>query len=250
MQTHGQLHGGTIPKLENGVASGPRGAHGAPLVSGDPGGSNGDPGAKAERREESREVKAVIVGDGACGKTSLLMVYAKGAFPEKYTPSVFEKFSTTVALNKNTVVPLSLWDTSGQEDYDRLRPLAYHDTHVILICFDVTSPDSLDNVFSKWAPEVGHFCRGTPVLLVGCKSDLRKDKLRLRRLREQGQEPVTYTAATEAAQRIQAHEYLECSAKFFENVSSVFRDAVQLGLRTQRKERRRAGRKARACTLL
>ncbi len=44
---------------------------------------------------------------------------------------------------------LALWDTAGQEDYDRLRPLSYPDSHVILICFSVDSPDSLENVQEK-----------------------------------------------------------------------------------------------------
>jgi Ras family len=44
---------------------------------------------------------------------------------------------------------LALWDTAGQEDYDRLRPLSYPDSHVILICFAIDSPDSLDNVQEK-----------------------------------------------------------------------------------------------------
>jgi hypothetical protein len=49
--------------------------------------------------------------------------------------------------------PKSLSNTAqiqiGQEDYDRLRPLSYPDSHVILICFAVDSPDSLDNVQEK-----------------------------------------------------------------------------------------------------
>ena len=52
-------------------------------------------------------------------------------------------------------VELALWDTAGQEDYDRLRPLSYPDSHVILICFAVDSPDSLDNVQEK----VSHWSR-------------------------------------------------------------------------------------------
>ena len=44
---------------------------------------------------------------------------------------------------------LSLFDTAGQEEYDRLRPLAYPDTDVFLVCFSVTLPDSLDNAKYK-----------------------------------------------------------------------------------------------------
>lgn len=53
-------------------------------------------------------------------------------------------------------VELALWDTAGQEDYDRLRPLSYPDTDVILMCFSVDSPDSLENIPEKWTPEVSH----------------------------------------------------------------------------------------------
>lgn len=43
-------------------------------------------------------------------------------------------------------VELALWDTAGQEDYDRLRPLSYPDTDVILMCFSIDSPDSLGEI--------------------------------------------------------------------------------------------------------
>jgi len=55
-------------------------------------------------------------------------------------------------------VSLSLWDTAGQEDYDRLRPLSYPQTDVFLICFSVISPVSFSNVRTKWWPEVAHVC--------------------------------------------------------------------------------------------
>lgn len=51
---------------------------------------------------------------------------------------------------------MALWDTAGQEDYDRLRPLSYPDTDVILMCFSIDSPDSLENIPEKWTPEVKH----------------------------------------------------------------------------------------------
>ncbi|KAJ2994086.1 hypothetical protein HDV02_001863 [Globomyces sp. JEL0801] len=92
--------------------------------------------------------KLVIVGDGACGKTCLLIVFSKGTFPETYVPTVFENYVSDIYVD-GTAVELALWDTAGQEDYDRLRPLSYPDTHVILICFAIDSPDSLENVQEK-----------------------------------------------------------------------------------------------------
>jgi small GTP-binding protein len=56
---------------------------------------------------------------------------------------------------------------AGQEDYDRLRPLSYPDTDVILMCFSIDSPDSLENIPEKWNPEVKHFCPNVPVVLIG-----------------------------------------------------------------------------------
>jgi Ras homolog gene family, member A len=61
---------------------------------------------------------------------------------------VFENYVADVDVDGKHV-ELALWDTAGQEDCDRLRPLSYPDSHVILICFAVDSPDSLDNVQEK-----------------------------------------------------------------------------------------------------
>src|ERR1044072_3632466 len=88
--------------------------------------------------------KLVIVGDGACGKTCLLIVFSKGTFPEIYVPTVFENFVSTIMVDGKNI-ELALWDTAGQEDYDRLRPLSYPDAHVVLICFSIDSPDSPHN---------------------------------------------------------------------------------------------------------
>ncbi|KFO36007.1 Rho-related GTP-binding protein RhoB [Fukomys damarensis] len=96
--------------------------------------------------------KLVVVGDGACGKTCLLIVFSKDEFPEVYVPTVFENYVADIEVDGKQV-ELALWDTAGQEDYDRLRPLSYPDTDVILMCFSVDSPDSLENIPEKWVPE-------------------------------------------------------------------------------------------------
>ena len=64
--------------------------------------------------------KLVVVGDGACGKTCLLIVFIKDEFPIRYLPTVFETYVNDIIVD-NHEVELALWDTAGQEDYDRLR---------------------------------------------------------------------------------------------------------------------------------
>lgn len=118
--------------------------------------------------------KLVVVGDGAAGKTSLLVAYKEGKFSADYTPTVFENSIASVPV-EDRLVELSLWDTAGQEDYDRLRPLSYPDTHVILICYSVDKPESLRNVLHKWIYELDQYCPGVPRILVACKTDLRSE---------------------------------------------------------------------------
>ena len=80
--------------------------------------------------------------------------------------SSFDNYSAPMVCD-GVPVSLGLWDTAGQEDYDRLRPLSYPQTDVFLICYSVVSPSSFDNVSSKWVPEIRHHCADTPVLLIG-----------------------------------------------------------------------------------
>ncbi len=128
--------------------------------------------------------KLVIVGDGACGKTSLLCVFALGEFPYEYQPTIFENYVAEIRLDQKPVL-LALWDTAGQEEYERLRPLSYSHAHVILIAFALDTLDSLENVRYKWNEEVRQICgRAIPVILVGCKSDLRAKAIRKQEERE------------------------------------------------------------------
>ncbi|KAI9229570.1 MAG: GTP-binding protein rho5 [Piptocephalis tieghemiana] len=178
---------------------------------------------------ESIRRKLVIVGDGACGKTCLLIVYSKGTFPETYVPTVFENYVATVPVDGKQV-ELALWDTAGQEDYDRLRPLSYPDSHVILICFAIDLPDSLDNVQEKWISEVLHFCSNLPILLIACKKDLRNDPRTIEELRRLNQRPVTAEEGEKIAAQIGAHRYLECSARTNDGVREVFEHAARAAL--------------------
>lgn len=63
-------------------------------------------------------------------------------------PTVFDNYVAEVSIVSHKI-ELALWDTAGQEDYDRLRPLSYPDAHVFLICFAIDNPGSLSNVWHK-----------------------------------------------------------------------------------------------------
>lgn len=173
--------------------------------------------------------KLVIVGDGACGKTCLLIVFSKDQFPEVYVPTVFENYVADITVDDKQV-ELALWDTAGQEDYDRLRPLSYPDTDVVLICFGVDSPDSLENIQEKWTPEVKHFCPGVPILLVGNKKDQRENEQIIAELAKTGQAPVKPEEAQALVGRIGAQGYLENSAKTKDGVREVFEAATRAAL--------------------
>jgi Rho family protein len=191
--------------------------------------------------------KLVLLGDGASGKTSLLNVFTRGYFPTVYEPTVFENYVHDIFVD-NVHIELSLWDTAGQEEFDRLRSLSYDDTDLIMLCYSVDSKDSLENVESKWVGEIADNCPGVKLVLVALKCDLR----------EQGDEEggaatgasanpdaaadssgagqpekrplINYDQGLEVARRIGAMRYLECSAMKNRGVNEAFTEAARVAL--------------------
>ncbi|CAL4159704.1 unnamed protein product [Meganyctiphanes norvegica] len=168
--------------------------------------------------------KLVAVGDVDCGKTCLLRAFTNS---EGYL--VFDNYVENIEVDGKRV-KLALWDTAGQEDYKRLRPLSYPNTDVILMCFSIDSPDSLENISKIWAPEIKNFCPNVPIILVGNRKDLRNNPNTIKELEKINQEPVKPDEGRAMAKKINAFFYLECSTITKEGVRDVFEIATRAAL--------------------
>lgn len=175
-------------------------------------------------------IKIVCVGDGGCGKTSLMLTYTIGKFPTTYVPTVFENYLTNIRAPDGKLIELALWDTAGQEEYDRLRVLSYPEVNILLVCFGIDSPTSLENVIDKWLPEVSHFCPDIPILLVGLKLDLRTEISAQEYLHAKNIKCITKEQGESVAKKIGARGYLECSARMSWGVSNIFTTAMEIVL--------------------
>ncbi|RAL52573.1 hypothetical protein DM860_017267 [Cuscuta australis] len=163
-----------------------------------------------------------------------------------YVPTVFDNFSANVVVNGNTV-NLGLWDTAGQEDYNRLRPLSYRGADVFILAFSLISKASYENVSKKWIPELKHYAPGVPIVLVGTKLDLREDKQFF--VDHPGAVPITTAQGEELRKMIGAPSYVECSSKTQENVKAVFDAAIKVVLAPP-KQKKKKGKGQKACSIL
>mmetsp|Transcript_24747 Transcript_24747/g.27536 ORF Transcript_24747/g.27536 Transcript_24747/m.27536 type:complete len:196 (-) Transcript_24747:20-607(-) len=185
-------------------------------------------------------IKCVAVGDGAVGKTCLLISYTTNTFHGDYVPTIFDNYSANVVVDSKCI-NLGLWDTAGQEDYDRLRPLSYPQTDVFLVCFSITAPSSFDNVRHKWYPEISHHCPDAAVILVGTKVDLRDDEYTIKTLKAKRQSPVTVEQGFTLMKDIGAVKYIECSSVTQEGVKGIFDSAIRaiINPSTEKKKKRK-----------
>ena len=168
----------------------------------------------------------VIVGDSGCGKTCLFNSYIDKELPSNYIPTIVDTYVIEMHMD-DTNYELSLTDTAGAEAYDRLRPLSYPDTDILILCFAVNSPHSFHNLTDKWILEVLHFCPNVPVLLVCTKVDLRDDVNTIAKLARIKQKPITKDEGKKLAKDIGATAYVECSALERFNITEVFQTAVR-----------------------
>ncbi|KAJ7631309.1 cell division control protein 42 [Mycena polygramma] len=160
-----------------------------------------------------KALKLVVVGDDGVGKTCMLISHTKNIFPSEYIPTVFESWAVTVMIGEKAY-QLGFWDTCDKDEYERLRPLSYPQTDVFLVCFEVTSHASFENVKTKWFPELHYHAPHIPRLIV------------VEKLAGEGQHPITAAQGERLAREVGAVKYVECSGLTQEEVKNVFDEAV------------------------
>ncbi|XP_077294609.1 ras-like GTP-binding protein RhoL [Arctopsyche grandis] len=180
-----------------------------------------------------RSIKVTIVGDGAVGKTSMLITYTTKQFPLEYIPTIFDNYAEYMTVDGKKF-KITFWDTAGQEDYERLRPLSYPNTDCFILCYSVNSRASYENVNLKWFPELKKFSPMTPIILVGTKKDLRVPNINTN---------ITVAKGKRLKKEINAASFFECSALTGEGLREVFVEAV-------RTVKNKNTMKSKLCTLL
>ncbi|XP_074100160.1 rho-related BTB domain containing isoform X1 [Cotesia typhae] len=205
-------------------------------------------------------VKCVVVGDTAVGKTRLICARACNKHVSlsqlltTHVPTVWaidqyriykDVLERSWEVVDNVNVSLRLWDTFG--DHEKDRRFAYGRSDVVLLCFSITNPVSLRNCKRMWYPEIRRFCPQTPVLLVGCKNDLRymyRDETYLSYFRDRSpfvratrkSDLVMPDQARAVARELGVH-YYEASVFTYYGVNEVFENSIRAALIARRQQR-------------
>ncbi|KAL7721305.1 Rho family GTPase [Entamoeba marina] len=177
------------------------------------------------------EVKVIVIGDTNVGKTCLLLTYTTNSFPDTYVPTVFDNYTAPISVDGKTI-QMNLWDTSGSDDLDEMRPLSYPDTDCFMICFSISEEESFERIKTKWYTEIKDNCgRDDPrIIIVGTKSDFRENKKTIETLEKQGKRLVSKDAVSAMAKEIKASGYKECSAVNQDGLNEVFELAAKVAL--------------------
>lgn len=173
--------------------------------------------APGDKSNILRKYKIVFLGDQSVGKTSLITRFMYDTFDETYAATIGIDFlSKTMYLEEGKTIRLQLWDTAGQERFRSLIPSYIRDSHVAVICYDITNKKSFLNL-DKWIKDV-KLERGDDVIivLVGNKLDLANDKRQ-----------VSIEDVEQLHNKIGSKFFIETSTKANHNVKLLFKKIAQ-----------------------
>ena len=173
------------------------------------------------------EKQLVLLGDACVGKTCLIRRYTENVFFEdgKETKS-HERHGPFEIEVEGRSYTLNIVDTSGKQQFVKLRRRCYDDTNLFVVCFSAIQPSSFQNVRDIWQEEIARVA-DVRAILVATKVDQRKDPATLRELKRDNVKPISAKKGLSMARKINAYAYVECSASTKEGIEEVFQEAVR-----------------------
>eukprot|EP01038_Epipyxis_sp_PR26KG_P008115 gene8115-10990_t len=124
---------------------------------------------------DAREVKVVMVGESAVGKSSLTIRFVNDHFKENCIATIGASFLSKRISTFKGLIKFNIWDTAGQEKYRSLASLYYRGVDCAIIVYDITDRNSFKEVQNYWIQELKHQCHGSGGLrmcIAGNKCDL------------------------------------------------------------------------------
>ena len=181
---------------------------------------------------EKEFIKCSVVGGPRAGTTWIIRSYSENwtrdglpDFPEwplSYMPEVD-------LLIDGKSCRMLIYDIPSPDDYDRLKPLCYDDTDIVLLCYSMDNPESYEMVASKWYQEIRFYCPHVPIILVATTCDALTDKEfdahPLYYKNPAG--PLTRMDGCRLREEIGALKLMECSGKTGFGLEEVFREAAR-----------------------
>jgi len=166
-------------------------------------------------------LKLCVLGDGAVGKTSLIIRHVDKRFVTEYKPTIgFDIALKTMKIEEGGVsAELLIWDIAGQAIFEKIREEYLQGTNAAMIVFDLTRKETYDHV-KDWLRELNTYAGKVPFILVGNKSDLASKKV------------VSEEVGKKYAKTLGAIEYIETSAKTGQKVEDAFEKIIKKVIET------------------
>ena len=175
-----------------------------------------------------KKARCLVIGDQICDKSKLFICFTTNSIPGEYIPTVFDNYSANRIVEGYPPINLELIDTDINED-SKFRPASYEYVDVIVLCFSLVHPITLENIEQIWYPEIKKNCPDKPIILAGLNLEKREQfKEHEQEYTDEGLEPVSTEQGTNLANKLHLRGYFEVSVYKMETMDPLFDEIVRL----------------------
>lgn len=157
-------------------------------------------------------LKILVVGDSGVGKSCLPSCLVGETFDVGRSPTIGVEFKVVTLDSKHGKIKLHIWDTAGQERFRTITNAYYRGCSGVILCFDLSNTNSFFNL-RRWMIDIANYANGVPLVLVGCKSDMKHEVTK---------------AEIEIFRKYHNIPYIETSARYGTNVALAFNTLIDM----------------------